>query len=478
MAFEAFFGVIFAGITGAIIYGKITHIQTVAPVTFSNAVCVRYGTGVAAAQQVEEDEVNGEENKELPFPLLEFRLVNEMSSFSGGEIIDASLAVVATVPVTDDDEGGMIMDEEDQKEKRKPSVLEAGKNVTKGIGEAGKTVTKGIGKATKKSLDASKKVGTAGVNVTKGVGKGVGTAGKNVAQGVGSVVSQMHRHLLRSKRSKKAGSATASGAATPEGSETTDTASVIDEKELEAALEKAFEAKFVEKLEKEREKVAPAITMQQSYIVVDEGSSDLCPARRVHKLMIETDSHPFFKRSWMIRHVLDKSSPLWSPEARRMIERNNGDFPPELNNYEMIRKHLCYKELLVSLSGTSNSSGSTVFAHKVYYFEAVNVGYTFAPMLHSCPSSGKILVDRYLFNDVREQIGGGAEPLVVSDEDEGLVATGVGVAVGATMATAEGVTEGVAAVTAKTLEGVTAAANAVAQGGHQVMGTAMQRNNS
>ena len=100
MAFESFVGVLFAGITGAIIFGKVARVQSIAQVLFSHPICVRYGTGVMepkAGDDASEDDEDGDKNKdaaendslELPFPILEFRMVNELAIQKGGEIMNA-----------------------------------------------------------------------------------------------------------------------------------------------------------------------------------------------------------------------------------------------------------------------------------------------------------------------------------------------------------------------------------------------------
>lgn len=123
---------------------------------------------------------------------------------------------------------------------------------------------------------------------------------------------------------------------------------------------------------------------------------------------IETDSHPFFKRSWNIRHVLDASSPLLSAKARRKIEENDGCWPDEWNNYSSVRELLQFNEIIVSFTGKANDSGTSVYSQQVYEYEQVAIGYTFASVLYT--AYGQMVVDEELLNDVKEQNGGGAEP--------------------------------------------------------------------
>ena len=72
MAVESFVGVLFASITGAIIFGKIARIQSIAPVMFSHPICVRYGTGVMLPSSADEErgdnDVEVGDKLELPCP--------------------------------------------------------------------------------------------------------------------------------------------------------------------------------------------------------------------------------------------------------------------------------------------------------------------------------------------------------------------------------------------------------------------------
>ena len=92
---EALIGVLYSGFCGAILFGKVLRIQSHAQVTFSDPIVVRYGRGVVASD---------EESVELSCPVLEFRIVNRLFNEPGGEILDASLNVVANIDADDADQ--------------------------------------------------------------------------------------------------------------------------------------------------------------------------------------------------------------------------------------------------------------------------------------------------------------------------------------------------------------------------------------
>jgi hypothetical protein len=73
----------------------------------------------------------------------------------------------------------------------------------------------------------------------------------------------------------------------------------------------------------------------------------------------------------------------------------------------------------VSFSGTSNASGRTVRKQKVYYNSNIRIGYIFENALSIV--ANKILVDKRMLNEVREQIGEAEEKLPKTDHHDGKV---------------------------------------------------------
>jgi hypothetical protein len=132
------------------------------------------------------------------------------------------------------------------------------------------------------------------------------------------------------------------------------------------------------------------------------------------KMVIEAGQHPLFKRVWLARHVLDETSPLLTPRTRKAIMKNGGYWPDHLNSYAGVRESIEFNQILVSLYGVSNVSAAEVYAQKIYNFVDVNVGYQFVNLLYR-GEADQLQVDIDLINDVREQIGGGGEPLIMGD---------------------------------------------------------------
>lgn len=120
---------------------------------------------------------------------------------------------------------------------------------------------------------------------------------------------------------------------------------------------------------------------------------------------------------WNIRHVLDEHSPLLSNQARTLIRSNNGQWPANLSNAVSIRQYLCFNDIIISFSGTSNAHGRTVYAQKVYTFSNICIGYSFANVL--ALENYRVVVDTNMIHEIVEQVGGGAEPIPESDPYDG-----------------------------------------------------------
>lgn len=326
MAVESFMGVIFASMAGAVVFAKINRSQSHANIKFSDPICLRFGTGV-------QDDL-GESNTNLrcpveSFPVLEFRLVNLLCHHQNGEILDASVSVVACVLGKDE------QDEETAARHRARSRNPRASSSLFSINPLSRTLS-------------------------------------------GSLLQRINRQIMH----------------VPFPRTGDDAHPFNDKKKWEQEMRDVLEGK-----------ISTAISCPKS-IEVDEGNDQLAPPRKFHKLEIETDRHPNFKRSWIIRHVLDANSPLLKLGVRQEVKQNGGCWPDRYNDSSMIRAIIRFREIIVSFSGTANVSGSSLYAQKIYGIDNVRIGYTFAPMLH-----GDRMCDVELLHDVRIQKGGGAETL-------------------------------------------------------------------
>ena len=87
-------------------FGKVARVRSIAQVDFSDIMVVRYGLGVTAEDRDVDDDSNKSASDgstesckltQLECPVLEFRIANQMHDITGGEIMDCSLNIVASV---------------------------------------------------------------------------------------------------------------------------------------------------------------------------------------------------------------------------------------------------------------------------------------------------------------------------------------------------------------------------------------------
>jgi hypothetical protein len=123
--------------------------------------------------------------------------------------------------------------------------------------------------------------------------------------------------------------------------------------------------------------------------------------------------HPFLSRVWHGVHILDATSPLLTDRAKHRILENNGSWPSDWFDPDIIRSKLEIHDLIVTVVGLSNVSAVTVHAYKRYKVGDVLIGFNFAPLVFRDTETGKLEVDLSLANDVREQVGFKGEDLAL-----------------------------------------------------------------
>eukprot|EP00531_Pseudo-nitzschia_arenysensis_P002155 CAMPEP_0116136078 /NCGR_PEP_ID=MMETSP0329-20121206/11528_1 /TAXON_ID=697910 /ORGANISM="Pseudo-nitzschia arenysensis, Strain B593" /LENGTH=550 /DNA_ID=CAMNT_0003630913 /DNA_START=142 /DNA_END=1794 /DNA_ORIENTATION=+ len=324
---ESFIGVLYSGFCGAILFGKVLRMQSHAQVIFSDAIVIRYGSGIQEQFDESENDLNEERVRDkIPCPVLEFRIVNRLFDEPGGEIMDASLNVVANVNARDAD----------------PILVDA------------------LNKSRRSKL--------------------------------------LRRYSYRSEDYY-------TGHQPPS---TTD--SIMSDTMSDGSGRASFDSSRPSK----RSSLLNTFITRNHHTVDEDPSSRLVNKRIFSKMYFEQCEHPFFKRVWVGRHVLNLESPLVRPKVKRLIRRNNGYWPKSLNNFAGVRQSLLFNQILVSLNGVTNLSAHEVYAQKIYDFVDVNIGYQFVNTLYK-DIDGMLKVDTDLINDVREQNGGGGEPLILEN---------------------------------------------------------------
>jgi len=87
---------------------------------------------------------------------------------------------------------------------------------------------------------------------------------------------------------------------------------------------------------------------------------------RIFNVDLREDLHPFLKRVWHARHILDEYSPLLTTAAREKIALNEGNWPVEWDNEELVKEQFSFSNLIVTLTGLSGLSSEPVFGAKSY----------------------------------------------------------------------------------------------------------------
>ena len=351
---EAFVGILFSGFWGAICFAKLTRVSSFAQVSFSDAIIVKYGTGVAGVVDNDEYEegssddddpnlvsVNSYKESKLPYPILEFRIANRLCRQKGGEIIDACLNIVASM-----------------EESHATRTIRNGAGMTPRIRRKGRR-------------------------------------------------PKMSKHIHNRQRDHY-----------HDGHSREELMKEVNVKQAQEAARAMVTAYTLDAAKAGTSSIRSGGNNQeqQSHAKSSRRSTKPFPNQIFAKVNVESMEHPFFKRVWNVRHVLDVSSPLLKPEAKELIGINKGHWPEELNSATAVRASIYFDRILVSFSGTSNVDANSVYSQKAYKFEDVCVGYAFCNMLFR-ESDDSVGVDHNLLNDVKEQSGGGGEELQLRELD-------------------------------------------------------------
>lgn len=146
-----------------------------------------------------------------------------------------------------------------------------------------------------------------------------------------------------------------------------------------------------------------------SAALFDEGNDKLMPKINFSTLEIEEPQHPLFKRTWVGKHILNKDSPLLKENVKQRLRRNDNKWPDDLYDAGGIKNSLEFNQIIVSITGVSNVSGSDVYAHNIYQFNDVVIGFEFVDILVYEKDTPK--VDIHALHCVVEQVGGGCETI-------------------------------------------------------------------
>ena len=503
MSIEAFMGVLFAAVMGALVFGKVCRIQSHATVAFSDPIIVRFGTGVSDTTEDgdgDDDDNksidNGDLTKRLPCPVLEFRIINTMHNTAGGEIMNAFINCTSNINASNATFG---LQSKSQRRRVKGNHSEVTKkrhktkvpSTLKPPQEAVAAIVRAVlDDALNPCVDGSEQVMTGHLSEIGAYNtvprhsdddddfrESAPQRTKLGSERLPAIKHDTIDEMLRKFREKSAKSPRIHKVKTSTSSMYGVHAHVDEELDaissglegqppVQASLvshpllktrnpKNNVKSLFRTAAETVAGKGGSAVQAVKNHVpynvfspvfgghgydpdddrnigdfsenrdqpqrhtVVDEGSGLVKP-RFFAPLDLETPSHPFFKRVWVVRHTLNETSPLLSGFARTLISENNGYWPVELNSHEKVRENIDFHELIISFSGTANATGSSVYQQTIYKLSDLAVGYTFANVLIT-NVDGVLKVADDLISDVVEQKGGGGEPLGEECPERGIL---------------------------------------------------------
>jgi len=422
-AFESFVGVLFSSLCAALMFAKVARAQSFAQVMFSDPMVIRYGTGVWSEEHDDDDDENNNSKdmkppaaSHIPCPVLEFRIVNKLSSLPGGEIIDATLNMVASIDAAQADLsfGGTTGRRKRGKKKRGPTransnQVQSHHNVfdsfsSPPIDEEQELLSPSIPKHSVLQINTS---------------SAPRDASRPLRGPAPSISPQLRYRQPQEIRPRSQQAKRGPPPIPPIGKGGTRRRV----SSLGSSIMQKFATGRASKHKRESYDSATMhsllhnpmnqVSMRNTNIQAfeEDPSGKLMPKKILSKLDVDTPDHPYFRHIWLVRHTLDVNSLLLKPHVRQMLQRNRGFWPPELNNYESIRASLEFDQILVSFSGTSNADANSVYAQHVYFMPDINIGYRFVNALYRNPKDRSLGVDQKLINDVQVQNGGGGEPL-------------------------------------------------------------------
>ena len=423
-------GILFSSLCAAMMFAKIARVQSFAQVTFSDPIVIRYGTGVMMDDEDDDEDEHGSKDPpttRIPCPVLEFRIFNSLDSLPGGEIIDATLSMVASIDASQADSTLLHRSARRKRGKKKRGPKQKSLAPHLSMPSSAPPPPSRNGRVISNLSDHSSPSGS-DQNVQQSITPRESPP-KLLERGPAAALtrqpySQQQKYPSSGPFQSKQPIRLQSGTIQP-GQLHPGQGSRSRHGGRFGAMHHGHGGRW--KRERELSQDSGSVffdnlrhvSMRNTNLQAfeEDPSGKLIPKKILSKLDLETPDHPFFRRVWLVRHILDSNSLLLKPHVRQMLERNRGCWPKELNNYESIRASIEFDQILVSLSGTSNADANSVYAQHVYSMVDLNVGYRFVNALYREPKDGRLLVDQTLINDVMEQAGGGGEPLHYFDAD-------------------------------------------------------------
>lgn len=335
-SFFAFMGLLFNSLSAAIFFSKLERVLTKASVTFSSSVCLQFGT-IDADRGARVDSyrkmgfgLGSLEGEAVPYPFLEFRIVNDHANHKSRAVRNASCAALVSL---------------------------SGKHADL------------ISSETQHASELYKEFVTKSFSMD------------DLSEHTSSNRTTGSRTLSRaaSKRKQKFYNA-AKAAMKPNASARlynfssfgSDESSPREEENADVSLENVATARrrtrSAERLN--RQQICLSESIKQTAIIVQENDTGKgqqgTPEGRIYfPLELDQSTNPYMNKVWYLRHTLDAKSPLLRYSVREKLKRD-GVWDAELNTYQDIIASLVdFHKISITFKGTSSASNSLLFTQKV-----------------------------------------------------------------------------------------------------------------
>lgn len=362
-AFESFVGVLFSSLCSALLFAKLARVQSFAQVKFSDPMVIRYGSGLFLDEDSDDEEKHAFKEMDrkdptqshIPCPVLEFRIFNQLSSVRGGEIIDASISMVASINASQAD-----------------TALQRNRNARRKRGRKKRSPERSG--QSEPPLNRNFQPPTSAANVSGSVLNTYAEVRDKEEEWQAKARQSLAPHdtplplhgpapalIKRRSHSDKASSESISqqlentirlrpslsdGRGGIQGHGLSGHSDLGWKNSVLAGLPGVGIGGRVQQNyypgAHELNRVSSKNVGLQAY--EEDPSGKICSKKVLAKLEVESPDHPFFRRVWLVRHTLDMNSLLLKPHVRLMLQHNRGFWPKELNNYESIRASIAFDQ--------------------------------------------------------------------------------------------------------------------------------------
>lgn len=333
-SFFAFIGLLFNSLSAAIFFSKLERVLTKASVTFSSSVCLQFAT-IDADRGASMDSyrkmgfgLGSLEGEAVPYPFLEFRIINDHANHKSRAVRNASCAALVSLSGKHAD----LMSSETQ---HSPELYKEFVTKSHSMDEFSEHNNTTSGSTTLSRASSKRKQNF-----------------YNAAKAAMKTSAPARLYKFSSLDS--------------------DESSKREEENADAILEivdpSHRRSRSAERIN--RQQICLSESIRQTAIIVQENDTgkgqQATPEGRIYfPLELEQSTNPYMNKVWYLRHTLNANSPLLKHSVREKLKRD-GVWDADLNTYQdMIASLVDFHKISITFKGTSSASNSLLFTQKV-----------------------------------------------------------------------------------------------------------------